>query len=127
MPRHVPCLLQPARMLAGAALIVLAAHLPGWSWEVPGRVDAHTQEDVVALVEGCNAVAITHPDDTPIETIASAVSPPDILYSIWEFDMGVWLAYSPQFPDVSDLSHKDRLDVAFLCVSASGTFTRPEI
>jgi hypothetical protein len=123
---HVVRVSTVVRMLAGAALIVLAAHLLGPSWDAPDRVGASTQE-VVALVAGCNPVAITYPDATPIETIASAVSPPEILISIWEFDMGVWLGYSPQFPEVSDLTHKNFLDVAFLCVTASGTFTRPEI
>jgi hypothetical protein len=113
-------------MLAGAALIALAAQWMGSSWDAPRRASASTQE-VVQLVQGCNPVATTYPDNTPIGTIASAVSPPGILVSIWEFDMSVWLGYSPQFPDVSDLTHKDFLDVVFLCVSAEGTFTRPEV
>jgi hypothetical protein len=126
MLRRVPRVLLPAGMLVGGALIALTALLLTSTWDVSDRADAQTQE-VIALVTGCNPVAITYPDNTPIATIADAVSPPGILISIWEFDMGTWLGYSPQFPEVSDLTQKDFLDVAFLCVSASGTFTRPEI
>jgi hypothetical protein len=120
-------LLPAAIILAAAASIALAALLL-----LPGErgiaiVGAQGESETVALVAGCNPVAITFSDGTPIGTIAGAVSPPEILISIWEFDMGVWLGYSPQFPEVSDLTHKDFLDVAFLCVSAEGTFTRPQI
>jgi hypothetical protein len=117
-------------MLLGGALITLAALLLASASETPESVGAQVcGGEVVALVAGCNPVAITFQDDTPIQTIAGCVAPPEILIAIWEFEAptGVWLGYSPQFPEVSDLTEKDRLDVAFLCVDASGTFTRPVI
>jgi CSLREA domain-containing protein len=83
--------------------------------------------ETVALVAGCNPVAWTGTNATPISNIASAVSPADILVALWQFEGGVWLGYSPQFPDVSDLTEMDRLDVVFVCVSAAGTFSRPII
>ena len=130
MLRRVPRAPLPAVMLVGGALIALAALLLASASETPGSVGAQVCEgEQVALVEGCNPVAITYQDDTPIQTIAGCVSPPEILISIWEFegDMGVWLGYSPQFPEASDLAEKDFLDVAFLCVNAAGTWTRPII
>ena len=79
----------------------------------------------VPLLPGCNPIAATYPDGTPIETIVGAVSPPGILESIWELEMGVWAAFSPFFPRATDLVQTDRLDVLFICVGAEGTFTRP--
>ena len=83
--------------------------------------------ETVPLIAGCNPLAWTGTDATPIATIAGAVAPADILVALWSFKGGVWLGYSPQFPDVSDLTAQDRLDVVFVCVSATGTFSRPVI
>jgi len=130
MLRRILPVLPPAGMLLGGALIALAALLLASASETPESVGAQVCGEVeVDLVAGCNPVAITFQDNTPIQTIASCVSPPEILIAIWEFEapMGIWLGYSPQFPEVSDLTEKDRLDVAFLCVDAPGTFTRPLI
>ena len=84
----------------------------------------------VALQGGvCNPVATTYPDNTPIATIAGAVSPSGVLDSLWEFEGGVWQGWSAAFPEASDLTEKDFLDVVFVCVGGSGpgaaTFTRP--
>jgi parallel beta-helix repeat protein len=83
--------------------------------------------ETLALLAGCNPLAWTGSDNTPIADIDGAVSPPDILVALWSLEGGVWLGYSPQFPDVSDLQEMDRLDVVFVCVSAGGTFSRPQI
>jgi len=83
--------------------------------------------ETVALIAGCNPLAWTGTDATPIATIAGAVAPADILVALWSFEGGVWLGYSPQFPDVSDLTQMGRLDVVFVCGSAAGTFSRPVI
>ena len=83
----------------------------------------------VPLVAGCNPVASTYPDGTPITTIAAGVSPSTILISIWWYNTGTgaWLGYSPQFPDQSNLSSVDRLEAIFICVSSAGTWSRPLI
>ena len=91
------------------------------STATPGGVET------VPLIAGCNPLAWTGTDATPIATIAGAVAPADILVALWELEGGVWLGYSPQFPDVSDLTQKNRLDVVFVCVSAAGMFSRPVI
>lgn len=83
--------------------------------------------ETLPLIAGCNPLAWTGSDGTAIATIDAAVAPPDILVAIWQFEGGIWLGYSPQFPDVSDLTQADRLDVVFLCTSAAGTFSRPVI
>jgi hypothetical protein len=83
--------------------------------------------EAVDLVAGCNPVASTYPDDTPIQTIASNVGPAGSLSSLWEFEMGTWLGYSPQYPEVSDLQEKDFLDVVFICVASRGAFVRPAV
>jgi len=81
--------------------------------------------EAVALIMGCNPVASTYPDDTPIQTIAGGVGPAGILTSLWKFDLGTWLGYSPQFPQVSDLTEMDSLDAVFICVNSPGDFVRP--
>jgi hypothetical protein len=80
--------------------------------------------EAIALVAGCNPVTSTYPDRTPIQTIASNVGPAGSLTSLWEFDLGTWLGYSPQFPEVSDLQEKNLLDVVFICVATPGAFVR---
>ncbi len=84
----------------------------------------------VTLVGGtCNPVASTYADNTSIDTIADAVSPSGILISIWWFDTSAvnWRGYSPQFPQVSDLSDVDRLEAIFICVASAGSWSRPEV
>jgi CSLREA domain-containing protein len=104
---------------------------PGAPTETPTETPvggAPGDVETLPLIAGCNPLAWTGTDSTPIATIAGAVSPADILVALWEFDStGVWLGYSPQFPEVSDLQQMNRLDVVFVCVSTTGTFSRPVI
>ena len=88
---------------------------------LPGDVET------LGLIAGCNPMAWTGVDATPIGTIAGAVAPPDILVALWASQAGMWTGFSPEFPGVSDLTEMDRLDVVFVCVSAPGTFSRPVI
>lgn len=83
--------------------------------------------EAVLLVAGCNPVASTYPDDTSIQTIADAVGPAGNLVSLWKFDLGTWRAFSPQYPQVSDLTEADLLDVVFACVGGPGAFVRPVV
>jgi hypothetical protein len=81
--------------------------------------------EAVDLAAGCNPVATTYPDATPIETIAAAVGPAGNLDALWEFEAGVWLGYSPAYPQASNLTVKNFLDAVFVCVMGPGQFVRP--
>jgi len=81
--------------------------------------------EAVPLAAGCNPVASTYPDSTPIQTIAGAVGPAGNLVSLWMFEVGTWRAFSPQYPEVSDLTGADMLDVTFVCAAGPGAFVRP--
>jgi hypothetical protein len=83
--------------------------------------------EAVELAAGCNPVANTYPDATPIGTIAAAVGPAGNLNALWQFESGIWLGYSPAYPEVSDLTMSDLLDVVFMCVAGPGSFGRPII
>jgi hypothetical protein len=72
-------------------------------------------------------MASTYPNGTPIETVAGAVGPAGNLISLWLFDVGNWRAFSPQFPQASDLTEADFLDVVFVCVGGPGDFARPVV
>ena len=82
--------------------------------------------DVIELFAGCNPMTTTYPDGTTVQTLTSATSA-GVLNAIWKFDVGVWRAYSPEFPQVSDLATTDFLDVVFLCAEDPGTFVRPRV
>jgi parallel beta-helix repeat protein len=103
------------------------------STPVPGAATATPTTgpmESVTLVGGtCNPVASSYPDNTPIATIAGAVSPSGILISIWKFEpsSGAWLGYSPQAPQASNLTQVNRLDAIFICVSSAGSWSRPKI
>jgi len=81
--------------------------------------------EAVDLTGGCNPVTTTYPDATPIGTIATAVGPAGNLEALWELEGGIWLGYSPAYPQASDLTAKDFLDVVFICVMGPGQFARP--
>jgi hypothetical protein len=81
--------------------------------------------EVMDLIAGCNPLATTYPDGTTVQTLTAATAPAGILQAIWKFDAGVWRAYSPEFPQASDLATTAFLDVVFLCVDGPGTFVRP--
>jgi len=83
--------------------------------------------EAVPVAAGCNPVTSTYPDGTPVETIAGAVGPAGSLISLWKFDVGSWRAYSPQYPQASDLADADLLDVMFVCVGGPGDFVRPVV
>ena len=81
--------------------------------------------EAVDLAAGCNPVATTYADATPIGTIAGAVGPAGSLEALWEFEGTAWQGYSPAYPEASDLTAKNFLDVVFVCVTGPGAFVRP--
>ena len=49
--------------------------------------------------------------------------------AIWRYNntTQTFQAFSPQFPQASDLTTVNRLDAVFVCMDATGTLTRPAI
>jgi hypothetical protein len=93
---------------------------------MPTATSIPSPVESVPLIPGCNPVASTYPDNTPIGDIVNAVSSPSV--SIWKFGQDAWwYGYSSDYPGIGDLTELDRLDVVFICVGHSATFTRPLI
>jgi hypothetical protein len=80
--------------------------------------------EAVTLVAGCNPVASTYPDGTSLQTIADSVGRAGILTSIWKFQAGTWLGYSPKYPEAGTLTQTYFLDPLFICVNNPGDFVR---
>jgi hypothetical protein len=91
-----------------------------------GLVGAQDMQ-TVELYAGCNPVATTYDNGTPIATIVGAVTLQEDLESIWQLEAGSWRGYSPQFPEQAGLTEVDRLDVIFICMRAAGSFERPVV
>ena len=90
------------------------------------QTQTYPQSESVPLAgAACNPVTSTYPDGTSVQTLADAVRPPGNLRSLWMFNLGAWLGYSPQYPHVSDLMDADMLDVLFVCVFDPGEWVRP--
>jgi hypothetical protein len=83
--------------------------------------------EAVDLAAACNPVTTTYPNATPAQSVAAAVGPAGNLQALWKFGGNVWLGYSPAFPQASDLTALDLLDVVFICVGGPGSFARPII
>jgi len=76
----------------------------------------------VQLDRGCNRITSTYPDSTSVRTLASAVSPPEVLLSMWKRQEDDWLGYSASYLQVSDLFEQDSQEPLFVCVSAPAQF-----
>lgn len=86
------------------------------------------EPEIVTLAIGCNALAATWADGSPVGTVATAVAPPSALDAIWKFDPDAnnWRGYSPAAPAAANnLDAVNRLDAIFACVSAPATLSRP--
>jgi len=82
----------------------------------------------VQLVQGCNNVALTFPDNTQTTTVANGVSPASALLSVWKLSDPASQKYKAFFPgatQATDLPTVNRLDAVFICVNAAATFTEP--
>ncbi len=79
------------------------------------------------LSYGCNAVALTWSTGTPPSTVAAAIAPVSALLTIWKFDNATktFRAYTPAFPQLSDLWWTRQLDAVFVCVDRDAALTRP--
>ena len=85
--------------------------------------------ELVALLPGCNNVALTWPPGTPMSTIAAAITPAGALQSIFLYltAVGRFIGYAPNVPStVVDLpATPTRLATVFICVTTPATLARP--
>jgi hypothetical protein len=116
---------------AATAALALGTTL-GAGYLVAGRMAtaepaARQMLESVALAPGCNNIALTWRDGTPLKTIAAAVKPEDKVTAFWHFDNDTqrFEGYSPAHAEVSDVDRAGRLDAVFLCITTKGTLTRP--
>jgi branched-chain amino acid transport system substrate-binding protein len=82
-----------------------------------------------ALGAGCNAIGLSFPDATSPSQVASAVTPPAALESIWRYDasQGSFQAYMAAAPQASDLTSLHFLDAVYLCTAATGSVAMPSL
>ncbi len=73
------------------------------------------------LYPGCNPLALTFPDGTASQTVIQAVTPSGVVEAAWRYDaaQGRFEAFSPSYPQASDLLTVDFLDAVWLCVGAA--------
>jgi len=104
-----------------------ATPLPGATPAPPGATPTPLPPgfEAVDLAAGCNPVTTTYADATPVGTIAGAVGPAGNLEALWALEGATWQGYSPAYPEASDLTAKNFLDVVFVCVTGPGAFVRP--
>jgi hypothetical protein len=104
---------------------------PGAQPPMSGSAPAKTGRVVmttVALVDGCNFVGSTFPDDTPPSTLSAAIEPAGSVGGLWaQQSPPDWAGFNPLFPEVSDMGPVGTLDVVAVCMSGSGTLTQPLI
>jgi hypothetical protein len=90
---------------------------------------------VVDLAVGCNNVALTYPDGTPVGVVVGSINPQGALYAIWRLNATpptpgagpTFEGFAPAAPQASDLQGVNFLEAVFLCVSVPSTITMPAV
>jgi hypothetical protein len=90
---------------------------------------------VVNLVVGCNNVALTYADGTPVGTVVGSIEPSGAMYAIWRLNASppppaagpTYEGFAPAAPQASDLESVGFLEAVFLCVSVPATVTMPAV
>ena len=90
---------------------------------------------VVDLAVGCNNVALTYPDGTPVGVVVGSINPQGALYAIWRLNASpptpgagpTYEGFAPAAPQASDLQGVNFLEAVFLCVSVSSAVTMPAV
>ena len=115
---------QTAVAVATATAVAVAVMVPVCSRPPPAWAGL---TEPVALIFGCNAVALTWPTGTPPETVVAALAPTPARVTLWRFDnpTKTFRAYAPAVPAARDLWWLRTLDAVFLCVDHPTTLTRP--
>jgi hypothetical protein len=100
----------------------------------PGCVPPLPQR-LVDLAVGCNNVALTYPDGTPVGVVVSSINPQGAMYAIWRLNASPpspatgprFEGFAPAAPQASDLQGVDFLEAVFLCVSVPATIIMPAV
>ena len=90
---------------------------------------------VVDLAVGCNNVALTYPDGTPVGVVVGSINPQGAMYAIWRLNASpptpgagpTYEGFAPAAPEASDLQGVNFLEAVFLCVSVPSTITMPAV
>jgi hypothetical protein len=90
---------------------------------------------VVNLSVGCNNVALTYPDGTPVGVVVGSIDPQGAMYAIWRLNMTAvspatgpaFEGFAPAAPQASDLQGVNFLEAVFLCVSVPSSITMPAV
>jgi hypothetical protein len=90
---------------------------------------------VVNLAVGCNNVALTYPDGTPVNVVVGSINPQGAMYAIWRLNSTpplpatgpTYEGFAPAAPQASDLQGVNFLEAVFLCVSVPSSVTMPAV
>jgi len=103
----------------------------------PGIMPPMTPEPlrVVNLAVGCNNVALTYPDGTPVGVVVGSINPQGAMYAIWRLNASPpppatgpqYEGFAPAAPQASDLQGVNFLEAVFLCVSVPATIIMPAV
>ena len=112
---------------AGAAVAQPDQSQPGGMPPLPQRL--------VDLAVGCNNVALTYLDGTPVGVVVSSIDPQGAMYAIWRLNASPpppatgpqFEGFAPAVPQASDLQGVNFLEAVFLCVSVPATIIMPAV
>jgi hypothetical protein len=116
----------PGRYARLLPLGLVAGVVLGLTAQLPRTASA----EEIPLFATCNNVATTWDPGTPLRTVAAGVSPASGLTGIFRYDnaQGRFYGFSPTAPDFANdyTAILVRFEPIFICMSTTGTFTRPD-
>jgi hypothetical protein len=124
----------PLAILAVALLVGAGGAAAQPEEEGPGMIPPKPLR-VVNLIVGCNNIALTYPDGTPVGVVIGSINPQGALYAIWRLNPSPpppttgprYEGFAPAAPQASDLQGVNFLEAVFLCVSVPATVTMPAV
>jgi len=125
----------PVAILAVALLAGAGAAVAQPEQEDPQIYPPPIPQRLVDLAVGCNNVALTYPDGTPVGVVVSSINPQGAMYAIWRLNASPpppatgpqYEGFAPAVPQASDLQGVNFLEAVFLCVSVPATIIMPAV